>query len=116
MLGIEDLVGECADNAQLHREIGRKHLSTTSWYHQLWQETQGHLGDLGRRLLDLIIRYITERSKREEIAEQARNIGREHGEMLAEPWWCIHGPALFASRARIWMAVVSVMVWLPQQP
>ncbi len=84
MLGIKDLVVELEDTAQLHREIGRKHLNSTSWYHQLGQETQEHLGGLGRRLLDLIIRYITERSKREEIAEQARNIGREHGEMLVK--------------------------------
>lgn len=82
--GIKDLVAELEDTAGLHREIGRTYLSPTSWHNQLSQESQEHLADLGRRLLNLIIRYITEPSKREEIVKLARNVGDSHGETLAK--------------------------------
>ncbi|MBI4188513.1 MAG: helix-turn-helix domain-containing protein [Chloroflexi bacterium] len=84
MLGIKDLVGELEDTVGAHREIARSYLSTTSWYNQLSRESQEYLGELGRRLLSLIIRYITESSRREEIMEQARGVGQSHGEALAK--------------------------------
>ncbi len=84
MLGIKDLVVELEETAWRHREIARTSLSTTSWYHKLSQESQGHLAELGRRFLNLIIRYVSEPSKREETAELARNIGYSFGETLAK--------------------------------
>lgn len=84
MLGVKDLVVELEDTAQAHREIARTNLNTTSWYNQLSRESQETLGELGRRLLNLIIRYITEPSRRIEIIEQARDVGRSHGETLAK--------------------------------
>ncbi|MFC1943233.1 hypothetical protein ACFLWO_01460 [Chloroflexota bacterium] len=42
------------------------------------------MGGLGRRLLNLIIRYITEPSKREETIKLACNVGHNHGETLAK--------------------------------
>jgi excisionase family DNA binding protein len=84
VLGIKDLVVEVEETVQLHREIARTHLNTTSWYNKLNRESQERLSDLGRRLLDLIIRYITEPSKREEITKLACNVGYNHGETLAK--------------------------------
>jgi len=84
VLGIKDLAAELEDTVQLHREIARTYLGTTSWYNKLNRESQECLGDLGRRLLNLIIRYITEPSRREEIIELARNVGHDHGETLAK--------------------------------
>ncbi len=84
VLGIKDLVAELEDTIQLHREIARTSLSTTSWYNKLSQESQERLGELGRRLLNLIIRYLTEPSRREEIIQLARSVGHNHGEALAK--------------------------------
>ena len=84
MLGIKDLAVELEDTVQLHREISKKSLSTTSWYNKLGEESQEHLAELGRRLLNLIIRYITEPSKREETIKLARDVGHNHGETLAK--------------------------------
>ena len=84
VLGIKDLVAGLEDTVQLHREIARTYLSTTSWYNKLSRESQEYLGGLGRRLLNLIIRYVTEPSKREEIVELAHNVGHDHGETLAK--------------------------------
>ena len=82
-LGIKDLVTELEDTVQLHREISRTTLDTIPWYRKLGQESQEHLADLGRRLLNLIIRYIAEPSKRGETVQLARDVGHSHGETLA---------------------------------
>ncbi len=84
VLGIKDLVVELEDTAQLHREIARAHFNTTSRHNKINQESQEHLADLGRRFLNIIIRYITESSKREEILKLARDVGHRYGETLAE--------------------------------
>ncbi len=83
MLGIKDLVVELEDTTKLHREIARQFLEATPSYNNLSEESRGHLADLGRHLLNLIIRYLTEPSKREEITELARNVGHDYGETLA---------------------------------
>jgi len=83
MLGVKDLVSEIEETVELHREIARKSLSSASWYHKLSQESQDHFADLGRRLLSLIVKYITEPSKREETIHLARQVGRDMGETLA---------------------------------
>lgn len=83
-LGIKDLVIELEDTVQLHREISRISLSNTSWYNKLDEESQEHLAHLGRRLLCLIIKYVTEPSRRVETIQMARDVGSSHGEMLAK--------------------------------
>jgi len=83
-LGIKDLVVELEDTARSLREIARTSLSNTLWYSKLGQESQGHLAELGRRLLNLIIRYVSEPSKRDETAQLARDVGHRFGETLAE--------------------------------
>ena len=84
VLGIKDLVVELEETVHIHREISKTSLNTTSWYNKLSDESQEHLASLGRQLLNLIVRYITTPSKREEIIELARGVGREHGEILAK--------------------------------
>jgi excisionase family DNA binding protein len=84
MLGIKDLVVEIEETTRQHREIARSSLKNTAWYGRLNEEAQGHLADLGRRLLDLIIKYITEPSHRVETIQLIRDIGHDHGETLAK--------------------------------
>ena len=83
-LGVKDLVVELEDTVQIHREIGRTSLNTISWYSELDIESQERLAHLGRGFLDVTIRYIAEPSRREEIIKLVRNIGYDHGEMLAK--------------------------------
>ncbi|MBI2329474.1 MAG: helix-turn-helix domain-containing protein [Chloroflexi bacterium] len=83
-LGIKDLAAELEDTVQLHREIAKTHLHTTSCYGRLNQESQERLARLGQRLLHLIIRYITEPSKREETLKLACNVGHNHGQTLVK--------------------------------
>lgn len=82
MLGIKDLVVELADPAKMHREIFRASIETTSRYNKLNAESREHLANLGRRLLSLIVQYITEPSQRQETLKLARDIGNGFGETL----------------------------------
>ena len=82
--GIKDLVVELEDTAHHLREIGRKSLSTTPWYDKVNKESQEHLACLGRQLLNSIIKYITEPSKREETIKIAHDVGHDLGGTLAK--------------------------------
>ena len=83
MLGVKDLAIELDETARQHREIARASLESAAWYNKLNGESQAHLADLGRRMLNLIIKYITEPSHREETIRLIRDVGHDHGEMLA---------------------------------
>ncbi len=84
ILGVKDLVIELEDTARLHREIGQASLENTSWFNKLNQESQERLADIGRRLLNLIVKYIAEPSKREETIKLVRDVGYDHGKALAD--------------------------------
>jgi hypothetical protein len=84
MPGMKDLVSELEDSAPLLREIARMSLSGNSWYTRLSEESQAHLAYLGRHLLGLIIKYITEPSRRGETVQLARDVGQDFGETLVE--------------------------------
>lgn len=81
--GIKDLASEMAETSEAHGEIARRFLGETAWYHTLTPEAQGCLAGLGREMLRLVIRYLVQRSRREETMAQARHIGRDFGETLA---------------------------------
>ena len=82
-LGIRELASEMESTAHRHGEIARLFLTQAAWYQTLSSESQQRLAGIGRQLLHLVIRYITQRSRREEITHQARSIGHDHGEILA---------------------------------
>jgi len=82
--GIKDLVTSIEDTPPLHRELAHTHFSTTSWYNKLDNESQRYFAELGKELLHLITRYITEPLKQKEVEELARNIGSAFGEQAAK--------------------------------
>jgi len=82
-LSVRDIASRLEDTISLHKEIARTSLHTTSWYSRLDARSQERLAYLGRQLLNVTIRYITEPSKRGEITELVRDVGRDHGEVLA---------------------------------
>ncbi len=83
MLGMKDLVLELEDTAPILREIARALLKNKPWYEKLDAESGGHLADLGRRLLNLIIKYISEPSRRTETIGLVREVGHDFGETLS---------------------------------
>jgi hypothetical protein len=55
----------------------------TAWYGKLSPESRQKLARYGRRLLDLVIRYITEPSRRDETIRLSQDVGRDFGTELA---------------------------------
>lgn len=81
---IKDLVAELKDAPSHQHEIARTFFATTSWYNQLTRESQEQFAETGRRLVNLVIKYIAEPSKRDETIELARDVGCTFGETLAK--------------------------------
>jgi excisionase family DNA binding protein len=81
---VKDLVVELEDTATLHREIARANFSNTSWYGRLSKESQERLAQYGRQLLSLVVKYISEPSKREETIKLTHDIGNRLGEELVK--------------------------------
>lgn len=84
VLGIKDLVSELEDTTSRHREIERNFVSGASQPVKPDVAHQRQLSDLGRRLLNLTSRYISEPAQREEILAEARKVGNSFGRVLAE--------------------------------
>lgn len=82
--GIKDLVAELEGAVTLHHDIALANFTNTSWYGRLSKESQERLAQFGRRLLNLVIKYITEPGKREETIKLVHNTGNDFGEELAE--------------------------------
>jgi excisionase family DNA binding protein len=80
MLGLKDLVAELKESTPKHREAGR--IPFKDKKHVLNEESQELFAHLGRQMLDLIIKYITEPNSREGTIELIRSVGRQHGEIL----------------------------------
>lgn len=81
---VKDLVAELEDTASHHREIAQLYLSPTQGHLKLSKQAQVHLAEAGRRLLDLVIQYVTRPPKRGETMEVVQNIGRDFGATLAK--------------------------------
>ena len=57
---------------------------TQSWYRAYDQRTLDEMRPLGRRLVDLTIRYISSRAERDEVMAESREIGLEYGRFSAQ--------------------------------
>jgi len=84
VLGIRDLVNELEDTTPRHREIARSFLDSFPQAVKPCEEHQRQLAELGRNLLNLTARYISEPARREESLAAARDTGRGFGRLLAE--------------------------------
>lgn len=49
-----------------------------SWYQQLDDGAKGELREIGRRLLQVVVRYLTEAEEDEVVMQEARNIGGDY--------------------------------------
>jgi excisionase family DNA binding protein len=84
LLGIKDLAAEIKDTTESHREIARKFVGSRADVGGADGEHGKILALLGHKLLDLIIKYISEPARREETINGARQIGQSFGNTLIE--------------------------------
>ncbi len=83
MLGVKDLILELEDTTHTLREVARASLKNKPWYDKLNAESRERLAGLGRRLLNLIIKYISEPSRRAETIGLIHEAGHDFGETLS---------------------------------
>ena len=83
-IGIKDLVTGIEDTTNRHRELARNFLDNST---QLAIPGEGHRGELaglGRRLLTLTAKYVSEPARRDETLTEAQEVGSSFGRLLAE--------------------------------
>ena len=76
--GVQLLVQSALGRTRL--EVGGGKLSEQGWYQRFNETDRAEQRELGRRLLSLVIQYLTQPADRQEILEEARAIGRSCGE------------------------------------
>jgi excisionase family DNA binding protein len=76
--GVQLLVQSALGRARL--EIGGGKLNEQSWYRRLDETEKAEHRELGRKLLSLVIQYLTRPSDRPAILGEARSLGRTYGE------------------------------------
>ncbi len=76
--GVQLLVQSALGRTRL--EIGGGKLNEQSWYQRLDEADKVEHRELGRKLLSLVIQYLTQPSDRPAILEDARSLGRSYGE------------------------------------
>ena len=84
MLRLKDLVVELEDTVDRHREVARAYLQKIPWYEDISRKSQEKLADIGRSLLNLIIKYVAEPSRRKDTMESIRQVGASLGELTAQ--------------------------------
>jgi len=80
---LKDLVAQIESAVPRQREITQQYLRSTAWYPRLDAQAREQMRERGRRLLGLIVRYITKPSIEGEVLQQARRLGQEYGIELA---------------------------------
>ncbi len=76
--GIQLLVQSPLGRSRL--EVSGGKLSNQEWYQRMDETARAQHRDLGRKLLALVIQYLTQPSHRATILDQARSLGRTFGE------------------------------------
>lgn len=65
------------------RQLVEDYLLSTRWYPRLEEAGRRQLRERGSRLLEIVIRYVTQPPQREQAAQEAADIGREYGLQLS---------------------------------
>jgi excisionase family DNA binding protein len=76
--GVQLLVQSALGRTRL--EIGGGKLNDLSWYQRFDEADKVEHRELGRKLLSLVIQYLTQPSDRPAVLEDARSLGRSYGE------------------------------------
>ena len=82
--GIKDIVAriELAPAQEIH--IAQTHFASTPWYNGLDDDSRDRLRELGKRIHQLVIVFITRQNKRDETILRAREVGAEFGTCLVK--------------------------------
>jgi excisionase family DNA binding protein len=76
--GVQLLVQSALGRTRL--EVSGGKLSEQDWYQRFDETDKAEHRELGRKLLSMVMQYLTEPSERQAILEEARALGRSYGE------------------------------------
>jgi len=82
--GLKQVAAKLEETSFQHGEIAREFVIATGGLQKLDGSAQRKLADAGRQMLQLVIRYVTDRSRRSEIMQTARDVGATFGKTLAK--------------------------------
>ena len=82
-LGMKDLVTDLEHVVPVLHDTATDYLRSTSWQGQLDSESQKYLASLGRHLLELIIKSVSEASWQAETSKEVQEVGADFGRILA---------------------------------
>jgi excisionase family DNA binding protein len=82
--GLKQVAARLEETSFQHGEIAREFVTATNGLQKLDDSVQRELAEAGRRMLHLVTRYVTDRSRRSEIMQTARDVGAAFGETLAK--------------------------------
>lgn len=82
--GIKDLVARMELTPEQEHNIAQTHFAYANWYKKLDSESKDWFREMGRRIYNLVITYISKPNRRDETLVLARETGHEFGECLAE--------------------------------
>lgn len=83
MLGLKDLVTDLRHVTPVLHDTATNFLRSTPWYSQLSQESQKALASLGHRLLELIIKSVSEGAWQAQTSQEVQVVGADFGRVLA---------------------------------
>ncbi|HEY4712551.1 MAG TPA: helix-turn-helix domain-containing protein, partial [Dehalococcoidia bacterium] len=83
-LGIKDLVTDLEHVVPVLHDTATNYLRSTTWQGQLDAESQKYLASLGRHLLDLIIKSVSEASWQAETSKEVKEVGANIGRILIQ--------------------------------
>ncbi len=81
--GIRDLITELEYSVQLRQEISQTSRNGAP-YSSLSAESRQRLAELGRQLMNVVVRYLSEPANRKELSQFSREIGTGFGVALAQ--------------------------------
>ena len=79
--GVKSLVARIEERT-LQQGMARQYFLSRPWYGGLGEEHRLQFRERGRRLVELLVLYITHPSRREALLEEARALGEEYGRHL----------------------------------
>lgn len=76
--GVQLLIQSALGRARL--EVSGGKLEEQSWYQRMDETDKAEHRELGRRLLAMVVQYLTQPPDRQALLEEARSLGRSYGE------------------------------------
>lgn len=82
--GLKQVAARLEETSFRHGEIAREFVIAIGGLQKLDGDVQRKLAEAGRQMLHLVMRYVTDRSRRSEIMQTARGVGATFGEALSK--------------------------------